>query len=286
MGFAVTRSLRLVASALLLSVKALAAPVGIVDEPCPTPFTPSAAFKDLVTALIIEPHKIAPEEFQQFLKNPELTKINEAQRVSAGQDWAGLCRYRTANKAALAAGASTRIVFMGDSITENWNLSDAAFFEEGIVNRGISGQTSSQMLVRFRADVVALHPKMVHILAGTNDVAGNTGPLTAQDFKNNIMSMVDLARANGITVVLGSIPPAAAFNWRPESKPVPIIKELNRWLRDYAREKGLRYVDYYAALAGPDGELRSDLGNEGVHPNRKGYEIMRGLAEESLGLHH
>jgi lysophospholipase L1-like esterase len=284
MGFAVTRSLGLVASALLLSIKALAAPVGIVEDPCPTPFTPSATFKELVTALIIEPHKIAPEEFQQFLENPELTRINEAQRMSAGQDWAGLCRYRAANTAALAAGASTRIVFMGDSITENWSLSDAAFFDKGIVNRGISGQTSSQMLVRFRADVVALHPKTVHILAGTNDVAGNTGPLTAQDFKNNIMSMVDLARANGINVVLGSIPPAAAFNWRSELKPVPIIKELNGWLREYAKEKGLRCVDYHAALAGPEGELRSDLSNEGVHPNRKGYVLMRKLAEQSLGL--
>ena len=268
--------------ALLVGVRALAAPVGIVDEPCPAPFAPSAAFNDLVTALIIEPHHIAPEEFERFLKNPELAKINEAQRLAAAQDWAGLCRYRAANKKIAAGATPPRVVFMGDSITENWNLSDAAFFDKGVVNRGISGQTTSQMLVRFRADVVALRPGTVHILAGTNDVAGNTGPLTAQDFKNNIMSMVELARANGIAVVLGSIPPAAGFNWRPEVKPVPIIGELNRWLRDYAAGKGLRYIDYYSALAGPAGELRADLGNEGVHPNRKGYEIMRRLAEQSL----
>jgi lysophospholipase L1-like esterase len=270
-------------AASLIAVPALAAPVGIVDEPCPAPFAPSAAFNDLVTALIIEPHHIAPDEFQRFLENPELAKINEAQRRAAAQDWAGLCRYREANKKVAAVTSPPRVVFMGDSITENWNLSDAAFFDKGVVNRGISGQTSSQMLVRFRADVIALRPATVHILAGTNDVAGNTGPLTAQDFKNNIMSMVELARANGIAVVLGSIPPAAAFNWRPEVKPVPVIQELNRWLRDYAKEKGLRYIDYYTALAGPAGELRQDLGNEGVHPNRKGYEIMRRLAEESLG---
>lgn len=270
-------------AASLIGVPALAAPVGIVAEPCPAPFAPSAAFNDLVTALIIEPHHITPEEFQRFLKNPELGKINEAQRLAAAQDWAGLCRYRASNSKVAAATARPRVVFMGDSITENWNLSDAAFFDKGVVNRGISGQTSSQMLVRFRADVIALQPATVHILAGTNDVAGNTGPLTAQDFKNNIMSMVELARANGIAVVLGSIPPAAAFNWRPEVKPVPVIQELNRWLRDYAKQKGLRYIDYYTALAGPAGELRTDLGNEGVHPNRKGYEIMRRLAEESLG---
>ncbi|MEP7243513.1 MAG: SGNH/GDSL hydrolase family protein [Gammaproteobacteria bacterium] len=239
-----------------------------------------------MTALIIEPHKIMPDELERFLKNPELAKVSEAQKLDAAQDWAGLCRYRASNKRVLAANKPPRIVFMGDSITENWNLADAAFFDRGIVNRGISGQTSSQMLVRFRADVVALRPGIVHILAGTNDVAGNTGPLTAQDFKNNIMSMVDLARANGIAVVLGSIPPAAGFSWRPELKPVPIIEELNRWLRDYAAQNGLRYIDYYAALAGPAGELRGELGNEGVHPNRKGYGIMRRLAEESLGLRH
>ena len=270
-------------AASLIGVRAVAAPVGIVDEPCPAPFAPSATFNDLVKALIIEPHRIAPEEFERFLKNPELAKINEAQRLAAAQDWAGLCRFRAANKKVVAGATAPRVVFMGDSITENWNLSDAAFFDKGVVNRGISGQTTSQMLVRFRADVVALRPGAVHILAGTNDVAGNTGPLTAQDFKNNIMSMVELARANGIAVVLGSIPPAAAFNWRPEVKPVPVIQELNRWLRDYASQKGLRYVDYYTALAGPAGELRADLGNEGVHPNRKGYEIMKRLAEESLG---
>jgi lysophospholipase L1-like esterase len=270
-------------SALLIGARALAAPVGIVDEPCPAPFAPSKAFNDLVTALIIEPHRITPDEFERFLKNPELAKVNEAQRKTAAQDWAGLCRYRESNKKVLAAATPPRVVFMGDSITENWNLADAAFFGNGVVNRGISGQTSSQMLVRFRADVIALHPKTVHILAGTNDVAGNTGPLTAQDFKNNIMSMVELARANGIAVVLGSIPPAASFNWRPEVKPVPIIQDLNRWLRDYAKEKGLRYIDYYTPLAGAAGELKADLGNEGVHPNRKGYEIMRKLALESLG---
>ena len=119
--------------------------------------------------------------------------------------------YREANASALAASVATRVVFMGDSITESWALADPVFFDRGVVNRGISGQTTAQMLVRFRADVVALRPKIVHILGGTNDVAGNTGPTSAQDFKNNIMSMVEIARANGIDVILGSLPPAAAF---------------------------------------------------------------------------
>jgi lysophospholipase L1-like esterase len=260
-----------------------AAPVGIVDQPCPAPFTPSPALRNLVTALIIEPHTVTAEELERFLKNPELIRVAESQRLSMAQDSGGLCRYREDNAKVASLPMPPGVVFMGDSITENWALADAGFFDRGVINRGIGGQTSAQMLLRFRADVVALKPKAVHILAGTNDVAGNSGPLTAQDFKNNIMSMVELARANRIDVILGSIPPAVAFNWRPEIKPVPIIKELNRWLQEYAKQEGIRFIDYYTALAGPAGELRADLGNEGVHPNRNGYAIMRRLAEEALG---
>lgn len=124
--------------------------------------------------------------------------------------------------------------------------------------------------------------RAVHIMAGTNDVAGNTGPTTAQDVKNNIISMVELARANGIRVILGSIPPAASFNWRPQLQPVRQIKALNAWLREYAAQNRLEYIDYYAALAGPSGELKANLGNDGVHPNRDGYRIMRKLVEEKI----
>ena len=163
-------------------------------------------------------------------------------------DWASLCRYRAAN-AALDPKQRPVAVFMGDSITERWNELDPDFFAHGFLDRGISGQTSPQMLVRFMADVVALHPQVVHIMAGTNDVAGNTGPNSPEDFKNNIRAMVDLARANGISVVIGSIPPADHFGWSPEFRPARQIAELNRWLRDYASAEGLVYADYYAALA-------------------------------------
>ena len=202
-------------------------------------------------------------------------------RRLAVQDWPGLCRYRAANQSALAA-APPRVVLMGDSITENWALADPKFFEGGIVNRGISGQTTPQMLVRFRADVITLKPAIVHILAGTNDVAGNTGPTRAQDFKDNIMSMAELARAHRIRVILGSIPPTATFNWRPQLNPVPRIRELNTWLRDYAAQNGFDFIDYYTPLAGPSGELRGELGNDGVHPNRAGYRLMRDLVEKKL----
>jgi lysophospholipase L1-like esterase len=199
------------------------------------------------------------------------------------QDWAELCRYREANKSLLASGESPRVVFIGDSITEGWAVADPELFARGVVNRGISGQTTPQMLVRFRADVIALKPQMVHILAGTNDIAGNTGPTTAQDVKNNIVSMVELARANGIRVALGSIPPAARFKWRPQVDPVPHIKALNTWLRDYATQNRLEYIDYYAALAGTSGELKREFGDDGVHPNKDGYRVMRRLVEARIG---
>ncbi|HKS57620.1 MAG TPA: SGNH/GDSL hydrolase family protein [Steroidobacteraceae bacterium] len=201
---------------------------------------------------------------------------------SPAQDWPGLCKYRAANAEVLASSTPTRIVFIGDSITEGWVGADPALFERGVVNRGIGGQTTPQMLVRFRADVVALHPQVVHVLAGTNDIAGNTGPSSLADYRNNIMSMVEIAQANGIDVILGSIPPAATFPWRQQIEPLPRIAEMNAWLRDYAKQKKLRFIDYHSALAGPAGELRADLGNDGVHPNSKGYAVMRKLIEPQL----
>jgi lysophospholipase L1-like esterase len=258
-------------------------PAGIVDQPCPPPATLSAGARDLLVDLFMKPRRLGPADFERLMKNPDFGRFNDENRRLGAQDWPGLCRYRAANDSLRASGESPRVVFMGDSITENWVLADPQFFERGVVNRGIGGQTTPQMLVRFRADVIALKPQVVHIMAGTNDVAGNTGPTTAQDVKNNIVSMVELARANAIRVVLGSVPPAATFNWRPQMDPVPQIKSLNAWLREYAAQNRLEYIDYYAALAGSSGELRADLGNDGVHPNRDGYRIMRKLVEEKIG---
>jgi lysophospholipase L1-like esterase len=243
----------------------------------------SAAARDLLIDLFMVPRRLGPTDFERLMKDPDFARFNEANRRLGAQDWPGLCRYRAANDKLRSSGESSRVVFMGDSITENWSLADPQFFEKGVVNRGIGGQTTPQMLVRFRSDVIALKPQTVHIMAGTNDVAGNTGPTTAQDVKNNIVSMVELARANGIRVVLGSIPPAATFNWRPDIDPVPQIKALNAWLREYAIQNRLEYIDYYSALAGPSGELRRELGNDGVHPNRDGYRVMRKLVEEKIG---
>ena len=257
-------------------------PVGMVQQPCPPPLELPAAARELLTELFLEPRKLTSADLNRLTNNPQFRQYSEANRLRAANDWAGLCRYRTANASASSAPSGPGVVFMGDSITENWALDDPAFFDHGVLGRGISGQTSAQMLVRFRSDVVALRPRTVHILAGTNDIAGNTGPTSAQDFENNVMSMVEIARANHIRVILGSIPPAASFNWRPEVDPKPWIRQLNAWLRAYAERSQSQFIDYFSILAGPSGELRADLSNDGVHPNRSGYRLMRARVEKEI----
>ena len=206
-------------------------------------------------------------------------------------DWADLEKYRSAD-AALPAPApnEARVVFMGDSITEIWGKwlsptmpKPAPFFPgKPYINRGISGQTSPQMLVRFRQDVIDLKPKVVVILAGTNDLAENTGPMRLEDTESNLQSMSDLATANGIHVVLCSVLPAESFWWHPGIDPSKKIVELNKWIRAYAARRGFPYVDYYDAMVNSQGGLRSDLSPDGVHPNAKGFAIMAPLAEAGI----
>ncbi len=282
------RYLNLCASAtlcLLLSPAqaADAVPAGIVTQPCPPAVTMPASVRSLLSELFMETRSLAANDMQRLVQNPEFTAYNTASRgLGMQQDWANLCRFSAANAAVAASGERPQVVFMGDSITENWLLGDSALFDASHVNRGIGGQTTPQMLLRFRADVVALRPQAVHLMAGTNDVAGNTGPSTLQDVKNNLMSMVELARAHDIKVLLGSIPPAGAFSWRPDIDPRPFIAELNQWLRDYAAAEGLIYIDYHTPLATADGALRPELGNDGVHPNRAGYAVMRSVLDTQL----
>ncbi len=272
----------------LLAVTSVAAqdngaPVGIVDRPCPAAISMPAGAAEILSVLFMEPRTLTAEDFGQLNTNKAFADYLAAVNANTVQDWPGLCRFRADNDALIGTGVKPRLVFMGDSITENWLLGDPNLFGSDMVNRGISAQTTPQMLLRFRNDVVDLNPEMVHILAGTNDIAGNTGPLRAEDFKNNIRSMVELAKANDIKVILGSIPPAAVFSWQPAVNPVPRVRELNGWLQNFAAEKDLGYIDYFTALSGPGGELRSELGNDGVHPNRDGYVIMRRLLEAQLG---
>jgi lysophospholipase L1-like esterase len=195
-------------------------------------------------------------------------------------DLAGLRRYVAADAALPSPGSNERrVVFMGDSISDFWPTVDPDFFARAeFVDRGISGQTTLQMLLRFRQDVIALKPTVVHIMAGTNDIAGNTGPMDLSGIESNIASMVDLAQANGIQVVIGSVLPAAKFPWRPELDPGPKIILLNRWLKSYSAAMHLIYVDYYAALTDGALGMRSDVSADGVHPTLAGYRLMDPLA--------
>jgi acyl-CoA thioesterase I len=197
-------------------------------------------------------------------------------------DWPQLARYHAADlQLAPPAPDEDRVVFYGDSITDAWNLA-SSFPGKPYVNRGISGQTTPQMLVRFRQDVIALHPKAVVLLAGTNDIAENTGPTTPEAIQGNFISMVELARANGIRVVLASVLPAYDYPWRPGKQPVEKIAALNAWLKSYAAANQLVYLDYFTAMQDERHGLPEKLSKDGVHPNPAGYAIMAPLAEQAI----
>ena len=199
-------------------------------------------------------------------------------------DWPQLGRYAEANtKLALPAKGEDRVVFMGDSITDGWKL--AEFFPgKPYVNRGISGQTTPQMLIRFRPDVIALKPKVVVILAGTNDIASNTGPMTLETIENNYASMADLARANGIRVVFSSVLPIHDYGKVKMSErrsPEKILK-LNEWLKSYCAANGHTYLDYFSKMIDDKGMLKAELANDGLHPHAEGYKIMAPMAEAAI----
>ena len=197
-------------------------------------------------------------------------------------DWAWLGRYQQANAAIPARGAQPRVVFIGDSITQGWfDMVPAFFANNNRFGRGIGGQTTPQMVLRFRQDVIDLKPAVVQIMAGTNDIAGNTGPMTADQSRANIMTMAELARAHGIRVILASIPPAANFPWRPGLETADKIAAMNTWLKSYAAQTNSTYADYWTALH--DGTaLRASLTYDGVHPNKDGYAVMGPVAEAAI----
>ncbi|SPE18311.1 conserved exported hypothetical protein [Candidatus Sulfotelmatomonas gaucii] len=197
-------------------------------------------------------------------------------------DFGGLERFKEADvQLGAPAAGEDRVVFMGDSITEGWKL-DQSFPGKPYINRGIGGQTTPQMLVRFREDVIDLKPKVVIILAGTNDIAGNTGPMTLDETEGNIASMAELAATNGIRVVISSVLPAYDYSWAPGLEPAPKIVEVNEWLKKYAADKGYVFVDYYSAMKDTRGGLPPNLSKDGVHPLPAGYAIMAPLAEAGI----
>lgn len=215
----------------------------------------------------------------------EQEKPQESERdIRLREDWAFLERYREDNARLDAPDADeARVVFYGDSITDAWaEHFDAMFPGKPYIGRGISGQTTPQMVVRFRQDVIALQPKVVVILAGTNDIAGNTGPSTQAMIEDNLMSMVELAKANDIRVVLASVLPAYDYRWRPGLEPGPKIVALNAWMKDYAAHHDVVYLDYHLAMADDRQGLPTKLSSDGVHPNEAGYRLMAPLAAEAI----
>jgi lysophospholipase L1-like esterase len=199
-------------------------------------------------------------------------------------DWAQLRRYQQDNAALpLPTATENRVVFIGNSITDGWaKFFPAQFPGKPYIGRGIGGQTTPQMLVRFRQDVIALKPRVVVILAGTNDIAGNTGPSTLEMIEDNLASMTEIAQANGIRVVLSSVLPVFDYPWRKGLDPAPKILALNAWMTDYAFKHNAVYLDYHSAMQDEKHGMKQELAYDGVHPNEAGYRVMATLAEKAI----
>jgi len=206
-----------------------------------------------------------------------------SQKEKQPMDWPNLKKYAQENLELVNKSSKGRIVWMGDSITELWKMTDPAFFQNQLyVNRGIGGQTTSQMLLRFRQDVLNLKPEIVVVLAGINDIAENTGPISLENIMGNIISMAELAKANNIKIVLSSVLPANKFPWRPDMQPVEKVIALNALIEKYCQENKLVYIDYYSKMANNQKGLDFEIANDGVHPTLSGYKIMEPLVLEAL----
>lgn len=207
-----------------------------------------------------------------------------AQAQQQNTDWPNLKKFQEANaELGPPAANEQRVVFMGNSITEGWIKHSPEFFKgRPYINRGIGGQTTPQMLLRFRQDVVALKPKVVVLLCGINDIAGNTGPSTLEMIEDNIASMTEIALANNINVVLSSVLPAYDFPWRPNMEPAPKVIALNKWIKAYAAKKKVVYLDYFSAMVDERNGMKSIYHSDEVHPNKLGYSVMEPLAEQAI----
>jgi acyl-CoA thioesterase I len=229
-----------------------------------------------------------PETKAPAAATPATAPAAAAQGIEAYDaklDWPWLGRFREADLAlGPPAAGENRVVFMGDSITQGWKIDGPKGYFPGkpYINRGISGQTTPQMVLRFRQDVIALHPKAVVILAGINDIAGNTGPETLEQIEGNLASMAELATAHHIRVVLCSVMPAFDFPWRPGMAPAPKVLALNAWISGYATQNGHVYVDYHTAMKDDRDGLPATLSKDGVHPTPAGYAVMAPLAEAGI----
>ena len=225
-----------------------------------------------------------PPEWTKKFKDWELDEMRKKDEERFHTDWQNIARYRDANTAlATTTSNKPRVVFMGNSITDGWINADSSFFaDKNYIDRGISGQTTPQMLIRFRPDVIDLKPAVVVILAGINDIAGNTGPMTLEQTFGNIVSMAELAKANNIQVVISSVLPAYDFPWRPGMQPADKVVKLNAMLKDYTAKNNIVYLDYFSAMKDARNGLKSDLTYDGVHPTLAGYKVMEPLCEKAI----
>jgi len=231
------------------------------------------------------PETKAPAATQSAPAPPAASVTLSATTWDPKLDWPWLGKFRAADADLPAPVAGEgRVVFMGDSITQGWRIEGPGSYFPGkpYINRGISGQTTPQMLVRFRQDVIALQPKVVVILAGINDIAGNTGPETLEQIEDNLSSMAELAAANRIQVVMCSVMPAFDFPWRPGLAPAAKVLALNKWIKAYAAEKGHVYVDYHTPMKDERDGLPANLSHDGVHPTAAGYAVMAPLVEAGI----
>lgn len=259
-----------VAIALVVSGLSAAA-IGFAQEPGTKPETPAPAPTEAAPA--------TPQPGPAHHPDNDYWRKHDEQLLN---DFAFLARFKDDDaKLGPPAPGENRTVFMGDSITEGWHL-DQSFPGKPYINRGISGQTTPQMVLRFRQDVIALQPKVVVILAGTNDIAGNTGPETLQQIEDNLASMADLADANGIRVVLCSILPAFDYPWQPGLTPAPKIDSINTWIKAYAADHGYVYVDFHSPMKDERDGLPPSLSKDGVHPLPAGYAQMAPLAQAGI----
>ena len=259
-------ALRCIVAAFVLAVLSTSAPL-FSQEPGSLPETKAPA-----------PQQMAPATHP----DNDYWRKHDAQLLN---DFPWLARFKEADlQLGPPAPGENRVVFMGDSITEGWHFDgpDGSFPGKPYINRGISGQTTPQMVLRFHQDVIALDPKVVVILAGTNDIAGNTGPMTLIETEDNLAAMAEMATANHIRVVLCSITPAFDYPWKPGLTPAPKIDEINAWIKDYAHRHSHVYVDYHSAMKdGRDG-LPANLSHDGVHPLPAGYAVMAPLVEAGI----
>ena len=250
----------------------------------PRPIPISA--RHVARALLLSGFVVASQGAAQTPTPPDTAMARQHAADSAfHNDYANFARYRDANvQLAAPARGEKRVVFMGNSITEGWvKFFPTMFAGKPYVARGIGGQTTPQMLVRFHADVVALKPAVVVILGGTNDIAGNTGPSSLAMIEDNLMGMTEIAQANGIRVVLSSVLPVFDYPWKRGLTPAPKIVALNAWMKAYAARVGAVYLDYHMAMRDERDGLREGLGDDGVHPNEDGYRIMAKLADAAIG---